>query len=139
VDALPVTATLTLPAADLQWSAVRASGPGGQNVNKIASQVELRFDLRATTALTGDVKARLAKLAGRRLTQDGVIVVACQVHRSQERNLEEARQRLADLVRRALQPPKPRKKTRPGRAAKERRLAEKRRRGERKRERSVDE
>lgn len=135
MDALPVNQRITLPARDLSWSAVRASGAGGQNVNKVASKVELRFDLPATTALDGPVKTRLARLARNRLDADGRIVIVRQRHRDQARNLEDAREALAELVRAALVRPKKRRPTRPSRASKERRLEAKKARGATKRAR----
>jgi ribosome-associated protein len=129
---LPVTARITLPAGDLQWKAVRASGPGGQNVNKVASKVELRFDLVNSQALEFGVKGRLRALAGSRLDADGALVIVSQATRSQEQNLEDARQKLAELVRRALVVPKRRRATRPSRGAVERRLEGKRRQREKK-------
>ena len=107
---------------------IRASGPGGQNVNKLASAVQLRFDLRGTASLPGDVRERLARLAGRRLTRDGVLVISAQRHRTQERNRADARERLIELVRRAAVPPTPRRATAPSAGARERRLQSKKRR-----------
>ena len=108
---------------------VRASGPGGQNVNKVASAVELRFDARRSPSLPDDVAARLIRLAGARATQDGVIVIFAQRYASQPRNREDARARLAALIEKAQARETPRRPTRPTRASKERRLGEKSRRG----------
>jgi ribosome-associated protein len=107
---------------DLTWSFVRASGPGGQNVNKVATAAQLRFDLEGTDSLEPAVKRRLRSLAGRRVTEDGALIIVARNQRTQEGNRREALERLADLVRRALVVPKVRKATRPPRAARERRL-----------------
>jgi ribosome-associated protein len=114
-----------LPDSDLSVSFVRASGPGGQNVNKVASAVQLRFDLEHSSALAPDVKARLRALSGRRLNAEGAILIVARNHRTQEQNRREAERRLADLIGRALVAPRPRKPTRPPRAARERRLEHK--------------
>ncbi len=114
---------------------VRASGPGGQNVNKVASAVELRFDTNRTY-LPHDMRARLATLAGKRLTKDGVLVIDAQRFRTQERNRADARERLIELLRKAATPPKPRHKTRVPRAEKKRRIEHKKVRGHTKRLRS---
>jgi ribosome-associated protein len=122
---LVVSPDCILPAGDLTWTAVRASGPGGQNVNKVASKVELRFDLEGTTALSPAVKERLTALAASRLDAEGNLVVSSQATRDQQRNLEDARQKLSELVKKALHVAPRRKPTRPGRGARERRLSEK--------------
>jgi len=128
-----------IPSADLSWSAATSSGPGGQNVNKVATKVDLRFDLEGTTALRDEVKGRLRRLAANRLDREGRIQITSQATRDQSRNLEDAREKLAALIRSALHPPKKRKKTRPSRGAKERRLKAKKQRSERKQSRkSVD-
>ena len=126
---------LALDEREIAETFIRASGPGGQNVNKVASAVQLRFDVGASPSLPEPLKPRLAKLAGRRLTQDGVIVITAQRFRSQERNRDDARQRLVALIRRAAEPPRPRRKTRPSSAQRERRLAAKVRRSAVKRQR----
>jgi ribosome-associated protein len=125
-----------IPDAELSLSFVRSSGPGGQNVNKVASAVQLRFDLAHSAALTPAVKARLRALSGRRLTADGALLIIARNHRTQEHNRREAEARLADLVRRALIAPKRRVATRPTRAARERRLEHKALQGRAKRMRS---
>jgi ribosome-associated protein len=125
---IPITETLSLEDDELVEKAVRASGPGGQHVNKTSTAVELRFDVRNSPSLPEDVKARLERLAGSRLTQDGVIVLFSQGSRSQEMNRQEARERLFDLVRQAAHRPKARKKTRPTYASKLKRLEGKSRR-----------
>lgn len=130
---LVVTSRVVIPAAELEWRASRSSGPGGQNVNKVSTKVELRFDLAASTALDAGARARLERLAAGRLDADGKLLIVSQSTRSQAQNLEQARERLAELVRRALTPPKPRKATRPTRASKERRLKAKRHASETKR------
>jgi ribosome-associated protein len=108
---------------------VRAGGPGGQHVNTTATAVQLRFDVRGSPSLPDDVRRRLERLAGSRLTRDGVLVLHAQGHRSQKRNREEALARLVALVREAARPPVPRKKTRPSRASKQRRLEHKKKHG----------
>lgn len=122
---LEVTAQVVIPDSDISLSFVKGSGPGGQNVNKVASAVQLRFDLAGTAALAAPVKARLRALAGRRLTDDGAILIIARNHRTQEQNRREAGERLAELIRTALVPPKPRKATRPTRASRQRRLESK--------------
>jgi ribosome-associated protein len=119
---IPVTNSITLDEREIQESFVRASGPGGQNVNKLATAVQLRFDVERSPALPEGVRARLKTLAGRRLTQDGVLVITAQRHRTQERNRQDALERLIDLIRRAATPPVPRRPTRPTLASKRRRL-----------------
>lgn len=134
-DELMVTASVTVPAGCLSWTAVRASGPGGQNVNKVSTSVELRCDLSAWPGLPDAARARLRQLAGARLTSDDVIVLQCQTTRSQAQNLAAARARLAALIERALVEPKRRRPTRPTRGAVEARLQTKRRQAERKSQR----
>ena len=134
---IEVTGEIALDEADLSESFIRASGPGGQNVNKVASAVQLRYVLDGARPLPEPVRARLAKLAGSRLTEDGSIVIAAQRFRSQLRNREDALERLIALIRRAATPPKSRRRTRPSAAARERRLADKAHQARRKRERAA--
>ena len=127
---------LALDALEFEFRFVRASGPGGQNVNKVSSAVELRWDLRKSAYLPAGVRMRLEALAGSRLTDEGVLIIQAQRHRTQERNRADAVERLVALVEQALHPPKPRKKTKPSKAAKRRRLEGKKRQGDKKRLRS---
>src|SRR5258708_2776137 len=120
--ALEVSASVVIPDRDLSFAFVRASGPGGQNVNKVSSAVQLRFDMAGSTALSDAVKNRLRVLAGRRLTDEGAILIIARNQRSQEHNRHQALERLADLIRRALVAPKARKATKPTKASRERRL-----------------
>ncbi len=123
-----VTDKIQIDESEIEESFVRSSGPGGQNVNKVSSAVQLRFDARNSPSLPDDVRRRLERLAGKRLTNDGVIVLIAQTHRSQERNRAEALQRLVELIRQATVRPKPRTATRPTLASKKRRLESKSRR-----------
>jgi ribosome-associated protein len=127
---IPVTPALALDERDIQERFIRAAGPGGQNVNKVSTAVELRFRLGGHTELPEDVRARLEKLAGRRLTLDGEIVIRADEHRTQERNRAEALARLVALVEQAAHRPKPRRKTRVPKAQKLKRLEGKARRGD---------
>jgi len=131
-----VTDDISIDEAELDESFIRSSGPGGQNVNKLATAVQLRFDARRSPSLQNDVAIRLQKLAGRRLTRDGVIVITAQRHRTQERNRQDARDRLFELIRQAAVPPTPRRKTRPTRASRERRIESKKHRANIKGQRS---
>lgn len=133
---LEITNNLIIDETELKIDFIQASGPGGQNVNKVASAVQLRFDVANSPSLSDDVKARLTKLAGKRLTQDGILVIEARRYRTQEQNREDAIERLRVLIRKALEKPKPRKKTRPSKAAQEERLKEKKHHGEIKRTRS---
>jgi ribosome-associated protein len=130
--ALVINDHVSLPAAELRWTAVRASGPGGQNVNKVSSKIELRFDVRATRALDGASKERLRSLAGSRLSDAGELLITSQKTRDQAKNLDDAREKLKDLILRALHRPTPRRATRPSRARVRARLDDKRKQGEKK-------
>src|SRR6266568_1079135 len=130
---LQITPALSIDDSELEERFVRASGPGGQHVNKVSTAVQLRFDAAQSHALSDDVRTRLYALAGNRVTDEGVLVIDARAHRTQVQNREDARARLADLIRRALVRPKRRRKTRPGVAAKQRRLESKKRRSETKR------
>src|SRR5271154_5584335 len=119
---IPINCYLFLDDSEIEESFVRASGPGGQNVNKVSSAVQLRFDLSGSRSLPQEVRERLARFAGHRLPRDGIIVIIAQRYRMQERNRQDALERLIALIRRAAVPPTPRRPTKPSRAAKERRL-----------------
>ena len=127
---IEVTPDITLADDEIIERFIRAAGPGGQNVNKVSTAVELRFDVRRSPSLPNDVALRLMKLAGRRLTLDGVLVLVAMTHRTQERNRADALERLLELIRKAAEPPPPpRKRTRPTLASKTRRLEGKVKRG----------
>ena len=132
-----ISESVTLDEDEIKQRFVRSSGPGGQNVNKVSTAVELRFDVAQSAALPGEVRARLVKLAGRRLTDDGVLVIRAERFRTQERNREDARERLFELIRQACVVPKRRVKTKPTRASKERRRDDKTRRSNVKRLRNT--
>jgi ribosome-associated protein len=131
-----VTPAILLDEAELEEVFVRSPGPGGQNVNKVSTAVQLRFPLERSSSLPEDVRRRLRGLAGRRATADGWLVIEASRFRSQARNREDARARLVELVRKAAKPPKPRKPTRPTAGSKERRLRDKRTRAQTKQARS---
>ncbi len=133
-----VSAHIAIDEREIEESFVRASGPGGQNVNKLATAVQLRFDVRRSPSLPADVRMRLERLAGARLTRDGVLVITAQRHRTQGRNREDALARLVDLIRRAAVAPRSRRPTRPPPAARERRVEAKKRRSGVKRLRRVN-
>jgi len=126
---IAVTDTISLDESELSESFVRASGPGGQNVNKVSSAVQLRFDVRQSPSLPNDVAVRLMSIAGKRLTKDGVIVILAQRHRTQERNRADARERLFEMIRQAAVRPVERRSTRVPRSQKKRRLEGKKHRG----------
>jgi ribosome-associated protein len=123
-----VTDSISIDESELNESFVRSSGPGGQNVNKLSTAVQLRFDVRHSPSLPNDVAVRLMRLAGKRMTKDGVLVLIAQNHRTQERNRAEAQARLIDLIRQAAVRPVPRRTTKPTRASKQRRIESKKRR-----------
>jgi len=132
---IQVTADIAITEDEVVEEFVRSTGPGGQNVNKVSSAVQLRFDIAHSPSLPEEVRQRLLQLAGRRVTAEGVLLITARRYRDQARNRQDARDRLAELIRRAAEPPPLRRPTRPSRAAKARRLEEKHRRGARKRSR----
>jgi ribosome-associated protein len=123
-----VTAEISIDEREIEERFVRASGPGGQNVNKLSSAVQLRFDVRGSPSLPADVRDRLERLAGARLTRDGVLVMTAQRHRTQARNREDALDRLVELIRSAAAAPRRRRPTKPTKASRERRIESKKRR-----------
>src|SRR5512139_2429323 len=130
-----VTEEIRIEEGEILERFIRSSGPGGQNVNKVATAVQLRFDVRNSPSLPREVRERLIRLAGNRVTRDGVLIIEAGRFRTQERNRRDARERLAEWLRRAAEPPRRRKKTRPTAGGKARRLEEKHHRGEAKRAR----
>jgi ribosome-associated protein len=132
---LRVSPGITIDDSELEERFVRSSGPGGQNVNKVSTTVQLRFNVRASTSLPDDVRRRLIALAGNRMTTDGVMVIEARRHRTQAANREDARERLIELIQQAEIKPKRRRKTKPSKASGERRLQTKRRRADAKQRR----
>jgi ribosome-associated protein len=130
---IQITPTIAIDETEIETSYVQASGPGGQNVNKVATAVQLRFDVAHSPSLLDDVRQRLIKLAGKRVNKEGVLVIDARQYRTQERNREDALQRLAGLIREAEKKPVRRRKTRPSRRARMRRLEAKKKRGQIKR------
>ncbi len=130
---IEITPALSLHDEELAFTYIRASGPGGQNVNKVSSAVQLRFDVRNSPSLPAEIKERLIKLAGNRMTADGVLLIEAKRYRTQEQNRLDAVARLVTLIERALEPVKIRKPTRPSRTAKAARVGEKKKRGDLKR------
>jgi ribosome-associated protein len=126
---IQVTPTIKIDESEIQFDFIRASGPGGQNVNKVASAVQLRFNVLNSPSLQPDVKERLLKLAGRKMTADGILIIQARRYRTQEQNRFDATQRLANLIQKALVKPKIRRLTHPGVTAKAARLGEKKQRG----------
>ncbi len=132
---IAITPSLALDESEIQLEFVRAAGPGGQNVNKVATAAQLRFDVRGSPSLPADVKARLVRLAGRRVSEDGILVITARRYRSQEQNRADAVQRLVKMIQKAATRPRVRKATRVSLCAKAARVDEKKRRGEVKRRR----
>lgn len=122
-----VNAQINLDEREIEEDFVRASGPGGQNVNKLSTAVQLRFNVRESPSLPADIRARLERIAGSRLTRDGVLVIIAQRHRTQARNRQDAVERLIELIRKAAVAPRPRRATKPSRASRERRIESKKR------------
>jgi len=130
-----VTDSISLHENEIQLDFIRASGPGGQNINKVSSAVQLRFDAANSYALNEEIRDRLKQIAGHRMTADGILIIKAQRYRTQDRNREDAIERLVTLIRQAAEKPRQRRQTKPSRAAKQKRLTSKRHRGEIKRRR----
>ena len=127
---LRINNEIEIPDAELELNAIRSSGPGGQNVNKVATAIHLRFDISSSSVLPEDIKARLLTLRDRRISADGVVNIKAQRSRSQDKNRVDALKRLTELLQKGLVVPRTRKKTKPSRRTKEKRLADKTRRGQ---------
>ncbi len=132
-----ITRDISIDEGEIREEFIRSSGPGGQNVNKVATAVQLRFDAGGSASLPDDVRERLTRLAGRRMTTDGVLIIEARRFRTQQRNRDDALARLVELISKAAQRPKPRRKTKPTFTSKKRRLETKRRRGDTKRTRGA--
>lgn len=135
---IQITEHISIDEKEIYEEFIRSSGPGGQNVNKVATAVQLRFNVRNSPSLPDDVRERLAKLAGKKLTEEGEIVITAKRFRTQGKNREDALNRLLELIRKATQKPKPRRKRRPSLISKQRRLDEKQKRSEKKQRRRFD-
>jgi len=125
-----ITETLFIDEDEFQLDFIRSSGPGGQNVNKVATAVQLRFNVQKSASLSAEIRDRLMRIAGKKMTEDGILVIKARRFRSQDQNRKDAIERLIELIRQATIKPKPRRKTRPSPAARERRLSAKKKRGE---------